>query len=57
MLTEGEKKLRDQGISLWLAGLTPNVLEMVQRSTLGETLGRERMHFDLEEAVRKLNLS
>jgi high affinity sulfate transporter 1 len=56
MLTEGEKKLRDQGILLWLAGLTPNVLEMVQRSTLGETLGRERMHFDLEEAVRKLSL-
>jgi len=56
LLAEGERRLRERGISLWLTGLTPNVLEMVQRSPLGETLGRERMHFDLEEAVRKLNL-
>ena len=26
---------------------------MVQRSPLGETLGRERMHFNLEMAVAK----
>ncbi len=56
MLVKGEKELREGGASVWLAGLTPNVLQMVQRSPLGETLGRERMHFDLEEAVRKLNL-
>ena len=56
LLAEDERRLRERGISLWLTGLTPNVLEMVQRSPLGETLGRERMHFDLEEAVRKLNL-
>jgi len=56
MMEEGERKVREQGTSLWLAGLTPGVLEMVQNSTLGETLGRERMYFDLEEAVRKLSL-
>jgi SulP family sulfate permease len=53
MLTEGEKRQRERGVSLWLVGLNPDVLSMVQRSPLGETLGRERMHFNLEVAVAK----
>jgi SulP family sulfate permease len=53
MLTEGEKRQRAHGVSLWLVGLNPDVLAMVQRSPLGETLGRERMHFNLEVAVAK----
>jgi hypothetical protein len=32
-------------------GLTPGVLNVVQHSPLGETLGRERMFFNLEQAV------
>lgn len=51
MLTEGERQMRERGIRIWLVGLTPEVLRMVQRSSLGETLGRERMHFNLETAV------
>jgi len=53
MVTEGEKRQRERGVSLWLVGLTPDVLSMVQRSPLGEVLGRERMHFNLEIAVAK----
>jgi SulP family sulfate permease len=53
MLTEGEKRIREQGIDIWLVGLTPDVLAMVQRSPLGESLGRERMHFNVEVAVAK----
>ena len=53
MLIEGEKREREAGVELWLVGLTPQVLEMVQRSSLGQTLGRERMHFTLEVAVEK----
>ena len=52
-LTEAEKRQREQGVLLWLVGLNPEVLAVVQRSTLGETLGRERMHFTLEVAVAK----
>jgi SulP family sulfate permease len=52
-LVEGEKRLREQGISVWLCGLTPGVLGVIQRSPLGETLGRERMHFNLEIAVER----
>jgi len=51
MLTEAEKRQRAAGVLLWLVGLTPGVLSMVQRSALGKTLGRERMFFNLEQAV------
>lgn len=53
MLTEAEKKQRDRGVTVWLVGLNPEVLAMVQRSSLGEALGRERMFFNLELAVAK----
>jgi sulfate permease, SulP family len=53
MLTEGEKRQREQGIDLWLVGLTPAVLAMVLRAPLGRTLGRERMLFNLETAVER----
>src|SRR5215471_5321899 len=42
-LAEGEARERQNGILLWLAALNPGVLVMVQRSPLGEVLGRERM--------------
>jgi len=51
MLIEGEEKQRELGLTLLLAGLNPNVLNMVKRSPLGETLGRKRMFFNLETAV------
>jgi hypothetical protein len=51
MLTEAEKRYRENGVFLWLVGLNPGVLAMVQRSPLGQTLGRERMFFNLEQAV------
>ena len=53
MLTEAEERLRRDGITLWLAALTPDVLTVVQRSRIGETLGRERMFFNLQMAVDK----
>jgi MFS superfamily sulfate permease-like transporter len=53
MLTEGEERLRADGVQLWLVGLNPGVLEVVRRSPLGARLGREGMHFNLETAVAK----
>ena len=32
MLTEGEQRFRNTGVLLWLVGLNPGVLAMVQRS-------------------------
>jgi high affinity sulfate transporter 1 len=53
MFTAAEAKLRSGGITLWLAGLNPGVLTVVQRSKLGETLGRERMFLNLQAAVER----
>ena len=52
-LTRAEQKLRDRGVFLWLVGLQPEVLHMVQRSPLGSALGRDRMQFNPEVAVAK----
>jgi sulfate permease, SulP family len=53
MLIEAEEKLRRQGVTLWIAALNPEVLKVVQQSALGQTLGRERMFFDVQGAVRR----
>ena len=51
MLMEAEERLQREGVTLWLASLNPEVLKMVQQSSLGETLGRSRMFFNLQSAV------
>jgi sulfate permease, SulP family len=51
MLTDGEEKLRQEGVSLWLAALNPKALRVIQRSPLGEVLGHQRMFFNTEQAV------
>ena len=53
MLVEAEKRNRERGIQLWLVGLNRDVLSMIQKSSLGEDLGRGGMHFNLETAVAK----
>jgi len=53
MLIEGEKRARAEGRLLWLVGLNPEVLAMVQNSALGETLGRERLIHNLETAIER----
>jgi len=57
MLTEAEERSRHDGVTLWLAALNPDVRNMVQHSSLGELLGRERMLFNLESAVEKYQRS
>jgi SulP family sulfate permease len=51
MLAEAEGRMRERGIALWLVGLNPGVREVVERSPLGKTLGRERLFHNLEQAV------
>ncbi len=50
-LTQAEERLRARGITLWLTALNPEALEVVLRSPLGRTLGRQRMFFNLRDAV------
>ncbi len=53
MLMEGEKRQRERGVKLWLVGMNPHVIDMVQRSPLGHALGQDAMHFNLEIAVSR----
>jgi SulP family sulfate permease len=50
-LTSMEATLSSAGITLWLAGLNPEVLKVVERSPLGELLGSARIFPNLREAV------
>ena len=51
MFAQLAKRQSQHGVQLWLIGMTPRVLAIVQRSPLGQLLGREGMHFNLEIAV------
>jgi hypothetical protein len=51
MLTAAERGLRDSGIRLALVDLNPRVLAMIERSPLGESLGRSRMFYTVADAV------
>lgn len=53
MLTGAERKARASGRELWLVGLTPGVLQIVQCSPLRAALGHGRMFARLEDAVAK----
>ena len=50
-IRQGTERKREDGVSAWLVGLNPGVLAVIQRSSLGELLGRERMYFTMELAV------
>ncbi len=50
-LTKAEEKLREGGIALWLTALNPEAFKVVMRSPLAQALGRERMFFNLHDAV------
>ncbi|MBZ5572112.1 MAG: SulP family inorganic anion transporter [Acidobacteriia bacterium] len=53
MFAQVARRQSQNGIQLWLIGMNPGVLAVVQRSPLGQMLRREAMHFNLEIAVRR----
>ncbi len=53
MLADGDKRANELGATLWLVGLNPGVLEVVQHSGLAEILGRERMLFNARTAIER----
>jgi high affinity sulfate transporter 1 len=50
-LTDAEKKLRAANITLWLTALNPEPLGTIEKSEFGKILGRQRMYFNLQQAV------
>jgi high affinity sulfate transporter 1 len=56
MFARVAERQSQHGVQVWLIGMTPGVLAIVQRSPLGQMLRSEGMHFNLEIAVgRYLN--
>jgi len=53
MLVAAERRLAADGITLWLVGLNPRVLEMIDRSPLGATIGRSRMFYTVHDAIER----
>lgn len=51
VLIEAEERLRAQGITLWVVRLNPEARQMVERSPLWQTLGRERLFPNMEAAA------
>ena len=52
-LMEGEERVSERGIAVWLVGLNPGVLEMVRHAGLADRLGRERMLFNARAAIER----
>lgn len=53
MLSEAEENLQRDGVTLWLAALTPGVFAAVLRSRIGQTLGPQRMFFNLQAVIER----
>lgn len=51
MIIEGERRARESGKVMWLAGLNPSVLEEIRASGLAERMGKERMLFNARAAI------
>ncbi len=50
---EGEKRVTERGVVIWLVALNPGVLEVVRKAGLEERLGRERMLFNARVAIER----
>ena len=53
MLIEGERRMSDSGVEVWLAALNPSVLATVRNTALDARLGRERMLFNARAAIER----
>ena len=53
MMIDGERRMTEQGITVWLAALNPSVLQSIQSSALAKRMGRERLLFNARAAIRK----
>jgi high affinity sulfate transporter 1 len=53
LLMEAEKRSAELGVTLWLAGLNPSVLEAVRNAGFADRLGRERLLFNARAAIAR----
>ena len=53
MLMEGEKRIRERGVTVWLVGMTERVTDMVNRSGLRDQIGEDRLLSNTRAAIRR----
>jgi sulfate permease, SulP family len=52
IMMEGERRLAEEGVTLWLAGLNPDVLAYVRASGFAHRLGPSRMFVNARAGIR-----
>lgn len=52
MLMEGERRVAESGVTVWLAGLNPGVLDCIRASGFADRLGPERLFLETRDALR-----
>ena len=53
VMIEGERRFADDGVTVWLAGLNPDVLDAIRSSGLADRLGRDRMFANARTALSR----
>ena len=53
MMTEGERRLTEEGVTVWLAGLNPDVLDYIRSSGLADQLGKDRMFANARAGISR----
>lgn len=51
-MIDSERRVTAQGVTVWLAGLNPDVLDYLRASGFAETMGRERLFFSTNAALQ-----
>ena len=53
MIIEGERRFAEEGLTVWLAGLNPDVRNYIRSSGFADRLGEERLFANARAAIRE----
>ncbi len=53
MLIDGDQRMQERGIEVWVAALNPGVLEVARQSGLADQLGKERLLFNARQVIER----
>jgi sulfate permease, SulP family len=52
MMIEGERRFAEEGVTVWLAGLNPDVRDYIRSSGFADQLGEDRLFANARAAIR-----
>lgn len=53
MLMEGEKRIRERGVAVWLVGMTERVTDMINRSGFKDQIGQDQLLSNTRAAIHR----